>query len=432
MPSDKSIGHRALILGALGEGTSSIVGLTMSKDIEATANALGAMGVRVDVNESAVRIHGVGLQGLKLPPGHIDCGNSGTTMRLLAGILSGQRWGTRLVGDASLSKRPMKRIIDPLRARGAHIRGTVRAESTELFAPLSVAPLAGSERLVGLEYDMPIASAQVKGALLLSGLYADGITALREPNLSRDHTERMLASLGVPIERLPSMVVLDTTEWNGRWDPFQWRLPGDLSAAAFLIAAVAHVPDSEIDIPDVGINPSRAGFLDAIRAMHARFSMTPREETVADEPTATLAVEHGTLTRGRIGGELTARMIDEVPAFAAIAARQKGRTEIRDADELRVKESDRIAATLAMLRAFGINAGEYEDGFWLEGKVGVRGATVQSHGDHRIAMAATAIALGAESESLIENVGCVETSFPAFAHVLRSLGADVIEEEVSG
>lgn len=432
VPSDKSVGHRALILAALATGRSRLEGLTHSNDIAATERALESMGVLVRREESATTIEGVGLQGLKLPSGHIDCGNSGTTMRLLAGLLSAQRWGTRLVGDASLSRRPMKRIVEPLRARGAHIMGTVRTESTELFPPISVAPLAGSERLLGLEYDMPIASAQVKGALLLSGLYADGITALREPNMSRDHTERMLSALGVPIERLPSMVVLDTTEWDGKWEGFHWRMPGDLSAAAFLIAASQNVAGSEIEIRNVGINPTRTGILDALRAMHAPIETIPGEEAAADEPTATLLVEHGTLSRGRTGGELTTRMIDDVPAFAAIAARQLGRTEIRDADELRAKESDRIASTLAMLKAFGIHAGEFEDGFWLEGKPRLSGSRVNSHGDHRIAMAATALALGADGESIVDDVACVDTSFPGFARVLRSLGADVEEEEVSG
>ncbi|MBK8169140.1 MAG: 3-phosphoshikimate 1-carboxyvinyltransferase [Sandaracinaceae bacterium] len=429
--SDKSIGHRALILAALAEGECVLDELTLSGDVRATQHALMAMGVVIREQDESTRVQGVGLRGLQLPNGHIDCGNSGTTMRLIAGLLCAQHFGTRLVGDASLSRRPMKRIVDPLRARGAHIMGTVRSESTELFPPLSVAPLVKGESLLGIEYEMPVASAQVKSALLLSGLYANGLTALREPTLSRDHTERMLAALGVPIERMASMVVLDPVEWRGGWDAFRWTMPGDLSAAAFLIAAAQLVPKSVVEVVNVGVNPTRTGMLDALRSMRAQVNVVPGDETVADEPTARIHIEQATIARGRVGGELTTRMIDDVPAYAALALSAPGKTEIRDAEELRVKESDRIASTILMLRAFGVTCGEFEDGLWLEGTDRLRAATVDCQGDHRIAMAAACIGLRADGETIVRNVECVQTSFPGFARVLRSLGADIVEEEVN-
>lgn len=430
VPSDKSIGHRALILAALGEGASRLRHLTIGEDIRATVRALQAMGVTMTHSSEVTTVQGVGLRGLQMPPSHIECGNSGTTLRLISGLLCAQHFGTRIVGDASLSRRPMKRLIDPLRARGAHIMGTVRKETTELFPPISVAPLVPGENLLGIEYEMPVASAQVKTALLLSGLYADGLTALREPVLSRNHTERMLAALGVPVERMASMVVLDPVDWRGAWDAFDWTLPGDLSAAAFLIAAAQLVPGSEIAIQRVGVNPTRTGLLDVLRSMRANLETIPGEETVADEPTAELHYAEGKIGRGRVGGELTTRMIDDVPALAAIATSAQGRTEIRDAEELRAKESDRIHSSVSMLRAFGVTCGDTDDGFWLEGTESLRAAMVESHGDHRIAMASVCLGLRAQGETVVRDVACVETSFPGFAAVLRSLGADIAEEEV--
>ena len=249
VPGDKSIGHRTLLFGALAEGTSTVRGLSQGLDNEATASALRAMGVKLEfaVRDNGLRdarIEGVGLRGLQMPKGSIDCGNSGTTMRLLAGILAAQEFGVRLLGDASLSRRPMKRIVEPLRARGAHISGMKGAKEGEHYAPLSIAPLLQGERLTGLRFDSPIASAQVKSAVLLSGLYADGPTIVYEPTVSRDHTERMMLALGVPLEASGSIASLDPSRWGGSWKGFDWDVPGDLSSAAFLIAAALIVPVS--------------------------------------------------------------------------------------------------------------------------------------------------------------------------------------------
>ena len=433
VPGDKSIGHRALLFAALAEGSSSIDGLSGGLDNRATAEAMRAMGAGVELSADgkSARVRGVGLRGLRLPPGDIDCGNSGTSMRLLAGLLVAQRFGTRLVGDESLSRRPMRRIVEPLRARGGHIGGRGGEKPGEVYPPLAVAPLIDGEDLVGLEYEMPVASAQVKSALLLSGLYAKGPTALKEPVLSRDHTERMMLSLGVPLETMGSMVVLDPEGWSGRWDGFEWTVPGDPSSAAFPIAAALAVGNGEVSVTGVCVNPTRTGLLDALRTMGARVEVVPKGDAAGGEPIADLIVTSARVAGGLVGGELVTRMIDEVPALCAIAAFATGRTEIRDARELRVKESDRIATMAEVLASFGVPCVEYDDGMRIEGGAKLHAAHVASHGDHRIAMSAAILALGADGESTIDDVECVDTSFPGFVTLLRSLGADVDEEEAT-
>jgi len=429
VPGDKSIGHRALLFGALAEGRSIVRGLSGGLDNHSTANAFASMGARYSFEGTTAQIEGVGLDGLRMPSGAIDCGNSGTTMRLIAGVLSAQKFGTRLIGDASLTRRPMRRVVEPLRARGAHIAGVRGKKEGEHYPPLSVAPLMEGERLTGLEIRTEVASAQVKSALLLSGLWADGPTAVAEPTLSRDHTERMLVALGAPLEAFGAMAVLDPSRWEQRrFLPFEWTVPGDLSSAAFLIAAASMVPGSEIEIEGVGVNPTRTGFLDALRSMRARTEIVPRGDAAGNEPLAVVSVRHGSLAPTKIGGELIARMIDEVPIFAALATCVHGRTEVRDAEELRVKESDRIATMASVLRAFGGDAVELQDGLTIHGGRPLKAAHVTSEGDHRIAMSAVILGLIAEGETLVDDVECVDTSFPGFAALLRSLGADVREE----
>ncbi len=433
VPGDKSIGHRALLFGALAEGRSIVRGLSGGLDNASTATAFAKMGVRYVMEGGTAQIDGVGLDGLRMPDGQIDCGNSGTTMRLIAGVLAAQKFGTRLVGDASLTRRPMRRVVEPLRARGAHIAGVRGTKEGEHYPPLSVAPLVEGERLTGIEVRTEVASAQVKSALLLSGLWADGPTAVAEPTLSRDHTERMLVALGAPLEAFGAMAVLDPSRWEKRRLPaFEWTVPGDLSSAAFLIAAAAMVPGSEIEIDGVGVNPTRTGFLDAMRPMRAKIELIPRGDAAGNEPIATISASHGSLAPTRIGGELIARMIDEVPIFAALATCANGRTEVRDAEELRVKESDRIKTMAEVLRAFGGDVIELADGLTIHGGGPLRAAHVESQGDHRIAMSAVVLGLVAEGETFVDDVDCVDTSFPGFAALLRSLGADVREEVIRG
>lgn len=430
VPGDKSIGHRALIFSALAEGTSVLRGLGGGLDNLSTAQIFRDLGVKIDIAGDTATVHGVGLHGLKMSARPLDCGNSGTTMRLLAGLLSGQSFGSRMIGDASLTGRPMRRVIEPLRARGAHIAGSAGKKEGELYPPINIAPLVDGEHLIALEYESEVASAQVKSCLLLSGLYARGATAISEPVVSRDHTERMMSALGVPIRAIGPMVVLDPSGWDRRWSGLAWEIPGDLSSAAFLIAAALLVPGSEIVLENVGVNPTRTGLLDVLSTMGAPIVHTPKGDAAGAEPIAELDVRHGPLRAAKTGGELLTRMIDEVPALAAIAAGADGRTDIRDAEELRVKESDRLAASKRVLEAFGADCTELADGMHIHGRARLRPARVDSLGDHRIAMMAAVLGLACAGESVVDDVACVDTSFPRFASELVALGADL--EVVNG
>lgn len=438
VPGDKSIGHRSLIFAALARGKSTITGFSGGEDNLATAGCFRAMGVPIEVDSETVRVEGVGLRGLRMPRDVLDCGNSGTTMRLMAGLLSAQRFGSRMVGDESLTRRPMGRIVRPLRARGAFIAGltpegkqaTGEDPEQKVLPPLSIAPLVEGEQLAGIEYDMPVASAQVKSCMLLSGLYAAGPTALNEPHLSRDHTERMMIELGVPLKTMGTMVYLDPkADWPGGWEGFEWRVPGDLSSAAFPLAAALALPGSQVVLEGVGVNPTRTGLLDHFRLMGAELDQVPKPEGAGGELTADLEVRSSRKPRASmIAGELLVRMIDEIPAACALAAAAPGVTEIRDAAELRVKESDRIAEMARVLTAFGVPNEELEDGLRVQGGGALTPAEVESKGDHRIAMAAAVLAMQVpEGESIIRDVDCVATSFPGFAETFRSLGADVRE-----
>lgn len=432
VPSDKSIAHRALLISALCNGKSRIrvhANMPAGEDNQSTRAALGAMGVAFEDRDGEIVVTGVGLFGLRAPERELDCGNSGTTMRLLCGILGAQPFGCTLVGDASLSRRPMMRIAGPLRSRGARISGNAHAtKQDEITAPLRVEGLPDGEHLSAIEYALPVASAQVKSALLLSGLYAHGPTTLREPTLSRDHTERMLAALGVPLKTLSSIVELDPAGWNGSMPPFEMTLPGDVSAATFLLGAALMVRGSRVTVRNVGTNPTRTGALDVLRDMGARVSIEPLGEENG-EPIAHLQVAGGdTLTATGIAAELVPRAIDEIPALCAIAACAKGTTTIRDAAELRVKESDRIAAMIDVLRAFGVECEPLPDGMRISGKAGepLRPATVDSLGDHRIAMSAALLGLvTTPGETRVRDAACIATSFPRFVGTLRALGAKI-------
>lgn len=431
LPSDKSIGHRALILASLAEGAerpSELRRFSAGADNVATLEALRALGVSIDdEGQGKIRVHGVGLHGLREPSAPLDCGNSGTTMRLFAGLLAPCHFRTVLTGDASLSKRPMARVANPLRQRGAQIEGVFSTTKPgEITPPLTVGPLGEGLLLGELEHTLEVPSAQVKSALLLSGLYADGPTWLSEPLLSRDHTERMLAALGVPLSTMGSLLELDPSRWSGRLRSFSLDIPGDLSAAAFLLAASALVPGSEVWTRRTGVNPTRAGALDVMRAMGARVH-AERQGSELDEPYADLAVLPGELVPTTIAGELLLRSIDEIPILAALAARASGTTEIAEASELRVKESDRLAAMSEVLRAFGVETEESPDGMRVEGRPEgrLRAAVVDSRGDHRIAMSAAVLALCADGPSRIQNADCIAASFPRFVGTLRALGAEI-------
>lgn len=434
VPSDKSIGHRALLFAALTNGTCEIRGFSHGEDNVSTARALAAMGVAIegldDPSARTVRVRGVGLFGLREPSAPLDCGNSGTTMRLLCGLLAAQPFVSTLVGDASLSRRPMLRVVAPLRERGAKIEGAAHAKRAgDLTAPLVVGPCDEETALRALHHSSAVASAQVKSALLLSGLYAHGETVIHEPTVSRDHTERLLASLGVPLATLGSIVSLDPSGWSGQMPAFEADLPGDPSAAAFLQVAGNLVPGSQITIRAVCTNPTRTGLFEIARDMGAGIEVRPLGER-GGEPVADVHAWHEPLRALTVGGELVPRAIDEIPILCALAVRASGVTKIRDAEELRVKESDRLATMVKVLRAFGVTCEESEGGLDIEGREGpLTACRVSSEGDHRIAMTAAVLGLLADGPVTIDDVACIGTSFPRFVGTLRALGASLAVED---
>ena len=431
MPGDKSIGHRALLLAALAEGRSRVRGLGDGADNQRTLAALTALGVSWARGEDGLAIEGAGLDGLRPPALPIECGNSGTTMRLLAGVLAPRRFEATLDGDTYLRARPMGRVARPLTAMGARLRGEPGARPGELHAPLLIGPAPGALR--GLDHHPEVASAQVKSAVLLAALLADGATRYHEPLRSRDHSERMLRAQGAPLvveaAGAGARITLDPAGWGRRLAPLSFAVAGDLSSAAFLIGAAVLSPGAEVVLRAVGTNPTRAGVLEALRRMGADVS-EHHGRLEGGEPIADLVVRggpRGRLRALRIDGGLALRCIDELPLLAAVAAHADGDSVIADAAELRVKESDRIAATCAALRAMGVAAEERADGLAVRGGP-VHGGTVESRGDHRIAMAAAVCATAAAGETVVEDTANVATSYPGFAAALRALGADVVEQ----
>ena len=419
VPGDKSVSHRVALLGALAEGASEVQGYLEAEDCLCTLAAVQALGAEVTRKAAGhYRIAGGGLGGLSEPADVIDCGNSGTTARLLAGVLAGQPFWTLMTGDASLRRRPMRRIAEPLRAMGATIVG--RAEGTRL--PLAI---RGTAPTKSLRYATPVASAQVKSAVLLAGLVADGPVTVIEPAPSRDHSERMLRRFGVRVMSEADMVTLTP----GPLRATSVVVPGDISSAAFLLVAGAIVGDAQVTLHRVGVNPTRTGALDVLEAMGARIQATrPADE---GEPTASLTVTPGALRATTIGGgALIPRLIDEIPILAVAAAAADGVTVVRDADELRVKESDRIAALARELTRMGAAIEERPDGMAITGGRQLHGAAVSSGGDHRMAMALAVAALIADGQTVIDDVACVATSFPGFADTVNALaGTTAIEVE---
>jgi len=430
VPGYKSISHRALLFGALCHGPVEIAGLGLGGDNASTAAALRALGVPIDVHGSSARVEGVGFAGLRCSADALDCGNSGTTMRLFCGLLAGRPFTSTLVGDPSLSRRPMGRVATPLRLMGARLAGrSDPARPQSLLPPLEIQGGA----LRGIDYALPVASAQLKGALVLAGLQAKGKTNLTEPGLSRDHTERMLRCLGAPIAAEPASrrVVVDPDGWNGRLVAAPVEVPGDLSSATFPLVAAALVPGSDVTVERVGLNPTRTGGLDVLRAMGADLEITVTHEAMG-EPVGTVRARHrGRLRAVRVAGELALRAIDEIPALAIAAALADGRSEFADLGELRVKESDRIASMARELRRAGIAVEETPDGFSVTGAQTPRGGRVEPDRDHRIAMAGAVLGLLADDETLVPSDE-IATSFPTFADVLRELGASLDEAAAPG
>jgi 3-phosphoshikimate 1-carboxyvinyltransferase len=410
VPGDKSISHRSIMLGSLARGTTLVHGFLQGEDNRATLNAFRAMGVTIEeLAGGRLKIEGRGLRGLQEPADVIDCGNSGTTMRLMLGLLAGQSFFTVLSGDRYLRKRPMKRVVQPLSAMGGRIWGRQGGE----LAPLAIQ----GGPLVAANYDSPIASAQVKSALLLAGLYAEGETTVREPHLSRDHSERMLTYFGADVRPFPGGVTITGgPDLEGR----EVFVPGDISSAAFFMVAALITPGSKLLIRHVGINPTRSGVIDILRRMGGDIELLDTRE-LSGEPVADLLVRGSSLRGIEIGGELVPRAIDEFPVISVAACFAEGTTVIRDARELRVKETDRIAAMTEALTRLGGVVEAREDGMVVTGIPGLRGGSVKSHGDHRIAMSMSVAALRADAPVVIDDTECTETSFPGFWELLRGM-----------
>ncbi len=408
VPGDKSISHRAVMFGALADGDTHITGFLMGEDCLSTIGCFRKMGVPIETGEQEVVVHGVGLHGLREPEGPLYTGNSGTTTRLISGILAAQPFPISLTGDASIEKRPMGRIITPLREMGARIEGREGK-----FCPLSISPAA----LHGITYPMPVASAQLKSAILLAGLYADGPTTVIEPAPSRDHTERMLRAFGAQVESDGCRVTVHAPLALRATD---LAVPADISSAAFFLVAGAIVPGSELTIQNVGINPTRDGAIEVLRAMGAEIAVTNRRDGA--EPVADLTVRTSALHGTEISGDLIPRLIDELPALAVAAAFAEGETVIRDAQELKVKESNRITAMVNELTRAGADCTETADGMTIRGGRPLHGAAFESYGDHRIAMSMAVLALGASGESEILEPEVVSISYPGFFDALRQIG----------
>ncbi|MBD3611139.1 MAG: 3-phosphoshikimate 1-carboxyvinyltransferase [Hydrogenovibrio crunogenus] len=425
VPGDKSISHRSIMLGSIAEGVTQVTGFLEGDDSLATLKAFQAMGVEIEgPNQGNVTIHGVGLKGLKKPDHPLDMGNSGTAMRLMAGILAGQDFECELIGDASLSKRPMKRVTSPLADMGARID---TAEGGK--PPLKIHP---SSDLKGIDYTLPMASAQVKSCVLLAGLYAEGETTVIEPAPTRDHTERMLNGFGYPVqsEKLDEMQTKVTLAGGGKLTAKNIDVPSDISSAAFFMVAAAVAEEADLVIEHVGINPTRTGVIDILKLMGADITLE-NEATVGGEPVADVRIKSSKLKGIKIPEALVPLAIDEFPVLFVAAASAEGQTILSGAEELRVKECDRIQVMADALVAVGIDAQPTEDGMIINGGLQkAQSAEIQSHHDHRISMAMTIAGLNAVSEITIDDCANVRTSFPTFIELANTVGLNVTAVEV--
>lgn len=412
VPGDKSISHRALMLGSIATGKSEISGFLAGEDCLATMAAMAAADIRIErPTATDIIIHGNGLHGLKKPAGPLDLGNSGTGMRLMAGLLAGQKFDSTLSGDESLSSRPMQRVISPLTEMGAKI------ESLDGRPPLTI---RGQSPLHAIDYELPVASAQVKSAILLAGLYAEGVTSIVEPAVTRDHTERMLESMGVNVVTNGNTISIDGGQ---SLHSCHVQVPGDLSSAAFVILAALISESADILIENIGVNPTRTGVIDLLQAMGAEISLeNPR--LLGQEPVADIRVRSSLLQGGPVDPAMVSLAIDEFPVLFVAAAAARGKTVFSGIGELRVKESDRIAAMAAGLRNLGIEVDESDDGAVVHGGR-FNGGEVQSFGDHRIAMSLAIAGTVATDTVRIEDVAAVDTSFPGFCDCMVVLGADI-------
>lgn len=409
IPGDKSISHRGIMLGALAKGTTKITNFLQGADCLSTIGCFRQMGIAIENTSDEVLVHGQGLHGLRAPQDTLDVGNSGTTIRLLCGILAPQSFAATLTGDSSIQARPMKRVMEPLSQMGADIQ----SQKGNGCAPLQIQ----GKRLTGIHYRTPVASAQVKSCVLFAGMYADGTTSVTEPVLSRNHSELMLAHLGAKLARQGTTVSIEP---EPSLEAREILVPGDISSAAYFIAAGLLVPHSQILIQNVGLNPTRSGMLKVCHAMGADIQYL-NEHRDSGEPTADLLVSFSSLTGTVIEGEIIPTLIDELPMLAVMAAFAQGETVIRNAEELRVKESDRIQAVTENLSAMGADVTPTPDGMIIRGGRGLIGADIRTHKDHRIAMSFAVAALAAEGVTRIEDADCINISYPNFYQDLQKL-----------
>lgn len=407
VPGDKSISHRSIMLGAIANGITTVRGFLRGEDNMSTMHAFRAMGVNIDDDGEIISIHGRGLHGLQEPGDVLDCGNSGTTIRLITGLLSGQSFFSVVTGDQYLRKRPMKRVVEPLTRMGARILGRNQG---------SLAPLAiNGGALTGIEYNSPVSSAQIKSSIMLAGLYAEGETTVHEPSLSRDHSERMFSQFGASLALSEDGV---TVRGGYELKAQEISVPGDISSAAFFIVAALITPGSELLIRNVGVNPTRTGVIDILKEMGGDIELLDQRQ-LSGEPVADILVRTSRLKGIKISGSVVPRAIDEFPAVCVAAACAEGVTSIRDARELRVKETDRITAMAGNLRTLGVTVSETEDGMDITGVERLAGGDVESFGDHRIAMSLSVAALVAAGGITIRDIDCVATSFPNFFQLLE-------------
>ena len=413
IPGDKSISHRSIILSSLAEGTSEISGFLKGEDCLATLNSFKKMGVKIEEQDEKISVHGVGLHGLKKPTENLYLGNSGTSMRLLAGLLSGQKFSTILTGDSSLSSRPMKRILEPLKEMGASITASTNT------APLSIEP---SNKLNGISYELPIASAQVKSCILLAGLYADSNTQVIESYLTRDHTEKMFKKFGIEIDESykDSKKIIKISPPR-KLNPSTLNIPGDFSSASFFIVAGLIIPNSEITLKNVGINSSRTALIKVLTQMGANIKIKNIKDDY--EKTADIEIKTSNLKAIVLDEELIPNLIDELPILFIAASFARGKTIIRGVEELRTKESDRLEAMSNSLRVLGVESKSYSDGIDITGKSSLKSSVIiDSFGDHRIAMASSIACSMLDGENIIKNVENIQTSFPNFIETCGSLG----------
>lgn len=408
LPGDKSISHRYAMLAAIADGRSEIRGFSSSADCQSTLGCLRALGVEINQQGDTVSVIGCGPNGLQAPAASLDAGNSGSTIRMLSGILAGQPFKSRLTGDASLSRRPMKRIIEPLTRMGARI--------TSAEGGLPPLEIEGGE-IQPIDYPLPVASAQVKTAVLFAGLFARGVTSVREPATTRDHTEIALEHMGAAITRKDGAI---SVSGPARLKSFSGAVPGDISSAAFFLAAALMVPGSHLVLQNIGLNPTRAAIADLLRSMGARLE-TVNQRIANGEPVGDIEVWHSALEGGEIPAQLIPNLIDELPVLAVLGTQTRRGLSFRGAAELRVKESDRLAAVAANLRKLGAEVEEFPDGLRVAGQQKLRGAEIDSYSDHRIAMAFAVAALAAQDPVIIRGADCVNISFPEFFEMLQQV-----------